>query len=318
VKGALATLAGAGSWLRGRLLEPELPLVVVELRRRSVGVVRLARSGAGVGLGGAAWSELPAGALEPSIAGPNVMEPAAVTAALRAALERAGALGASRVGLVLPDPAARLALLPAAEVAARSERERIELARFRLKRAVPFEVREARLALAAAAAGQVLVGAALRSVLEAYEAPLGALGLHPGLVEVQSLALLSALARRGAPGDRLLVNWDEEYLSLIVARDGLPLLVRTLVGAASASAEQAPREVASTLLYYRERLSGPGLAAAAVRVAGRPFEAAAALLAPPLGLAPQPLDPWRELGVADFAGASQLAGAAACALRRAA
>jgi hypothetical protein len=74
--------------------------------------------------------------------------------------------------------------------------------------------------------------------------------------------------------------------------------------------------VASTLLYYRERLSGAGLVGAAQRAAGETFDEAAALIAEPLGLQPEPLDPWRELGVNDFAGAGNLAGAAACVSRR--
>jgi hypothetical protein len=315
---ALPVLGAAGRWLSRRLFEPEYPLVAVELRPRTVGVVRLARSATGAALGGAAFSELPPGALRLSITEPNVLQPEALATALRVAMERAGALGVTRVGLVLPDPAARVALLPAGDLQARSEADRAELARFRLRRAVPFDVRQARVALAAAAGGQVLVGAILDSVLESYEAPLRAAGLHPGLVELQSLALLSALGRRGAPGDRLLVNWDEGYVSLVVARDGLPLMVRTLLGEAAAAPEQLPREVASTLQYYRERMAGPGLAGASLRAAGRPFAEAAALVAEPLGLTPEALDPWRELGVADFPAASLLAGAAACVMRRAA
>jgi hypothetical protein len=311
-------LVGSGRWLRRRLVEPEPPLVAVELRARTVGVVRLTRTGSRVTLGGAAFAELPAGALQLSITEPNVADPEALRSALRAALERAGALEAVRVGLVVPDPVARVALLPAAELQGRREADRRELARFRLRKALPFDVRSARIVMAPAAGGQVLVGAVMDAVLDSYEAPLWALGLHPGLVEVQSLALLSVLARRGAPGDRLLVNWDEGYVSLVVARDGLPLLVRTLVGEAAASPDQVPREIASTLLYYRERLGGPGLAGAALRASGRPFQEASGLLADSLELAPEPLDPWLDLGVTDFPAAPLLAGAAACVLRRAA
>ena len=53
------------------------------------------------------------------------------------------------------------------------------------------------------------------------------------------------------------------------------------------------------MLYYRERLGGQGLAAAAVRSAVLPPDEAAMLLREPLGIEPQVLDPWERLGGGD-------------------
>jgi len=73
------------------------------------------------------------------------------------------------------------------------------------------------------------------------------------------------------------------------------------------------------VLYYRERLGGAGLAGAVVRSSALPPEDAAALLAEPLGFAPEVLDPWALLGVKHGGIAAQaVAGAASCVLRRAA
>jgi hypothetical protein len=167
------------------------------------------------------------------------------------------------------------------------------------------------------AGSPAVVAAVLRPVLEGYENALASLGLHPGLVEVACLAITAAAP--DGPGDRLVVNWDEGYVSLVLTRGGWPVLLRTLPGGYVTRPEPVVREVANTVLYYRERLAGSGLAGASVRSAALDAQEAAALLAEPLGLVPEVLDPWAPLGLehGDMA-AQAVAGAAACLLRRAA
>ena len=79
---------------------------------------------------------------------------------------------------MLPDPVARVALLPAAEV--KGNRAQVdELIRFRLRKAVPFDIREARVAFVAGGARSgdpLLVAAIYRPVLEGYEAACRAVG----------------------------------------------------------------------------------------------------------------------------------------------
>jgi hypothetical protein len=149
-------------------------------------------------------------------------------------------------------------------------------------------------------------------VLEGYEAAFHRLGLAPGLVELSSLSLLSLV--EPASGDRLLVNWDEGYASLVLSRDGWPVLVRTLLDVA-ATPETLPREVANTLLYYGDRLGGVGLAGATVRSVRIPPDDAARLLEEPLGLVPTVLDPWATLGGGDLRPGQAVAAAVAAALR---
>jgi hypothetical protein len=117
-------------------------------------------------------------------------------------------------------------------------------------------------------------------------------------------------------GDSALLNWDHGYVSIVILRDGWPILMRTLVGDFTLSAEAVVREAASTILYYRERLAGPGLTSAAVRSAFLPPEDAVALLRDPLGVVPSVLDAWAGLAPGDVGPAAQaLAGAAAALLR---
>jgi hypothetical protein len=318
--GALATSRRVLASLRRGLLEPLPPTLAIEVRPSAVGVVRARRERGRVSLGAAASVDLPPGVLQVSMTQPNVADPERLRAAIRGAAERAGALAGAHAGLVLPDPVGRVALLPDSEVKGRRAAETDELIRFRLRKGVPFEIREARLAHTwGDVPGQpVVVAAALASVVDGYEGACRSAGLEPGQVELAGLALARAAFEPGARGDRVLVNWDEGYVTFVLLRDGWPVVFRTLVGATATSPSEVAREASHTVLYYRERLGGTGFAEARVRYTlDAPAEALAAL-APPLGLTPSLLQPWGTLGSDEQGPAAQaVAGAAACVAGRA-
>jgi hypothetical protein len=304
---------GTLAWLGRALLRAPAPLVSVELRPRAVSVVRLASEKRRLSLAAAASTELAAGVIEVSLTKPNVLEPAALQAALRATLERAGALSGGDVSLVLPDPAVRTALIPAAGLH-RHGREADEVVRFQLHKALPFDVRSARLAWRVVGE-QALVAVAPDDVVSGYEDALEALGFRPGLVEAAGLALADSSG--SGPGDVLLVNWDEGYVSFILLRDGAPLLIRTLPGESGPDA--VARHAVSTLQFHRDRLGGGGIGSVLVRSAARPGEEAVAILGRALGQEPRLVEPWAALGSDEKGDAAQaVAGAAASALRGAA
>lgn len=310
--------------LRAALLEPETPLAAFEIRAGSVGVVRLGRESGGLALRAAASLELPEGCLTLSVSEANVRSPHAFQDVLASLAERVGLGEGGRVGLVLPDPVARVALVPAAELRTRRRGDLDELIRFRLRRSVPFDVKESQVAHVELAGGpgreaQSLVGAVALAVLESYEAPLRALGFEPGLVELSGLALLRA-SGLPARGDALLVNWDEGYVSLFLSRDGEPLLLRTLTGEPASRPGDVAREIASTVVYFRERLGGTQLAGVRVRSGVVPLAGAAPIVAEAAGVEPAAVAAWGAHGWedADASVRQALAGAAACVLGRAA
>jgi hypothetical protein len=308
-------LRRVGRWLSRALLEPEYPLVAVEVRPRALAAVRLQREGRRLTLGAAAVVDLAAGTLDVSLTRPNVTDPETFQSALRSVLERAGALSGGEISLVLPDPTVRLALLPAAGLRGR-RKEAEETIRFRLHKALPFDVRTARLAWDLSAGEQALVAVALEEVVRGYEEALEALGFHPGVVEAASLALAS-LDEGVSGGDRLLVNWEQGYVSFVLSRAGQPLLLRTLPG--DDGAEAVGRHATSTLQFHRDRLGGQGLEQVLVRSCAVPADEALATLGRALGTTPRLLQPWAALGLTEQGNAAQgVAGAAATALRRAA
>ena len=315
MSGLAPALAWGGQYLKRTLLEPDYPLVAVEVRPHGLSVARLQRDGGRVVLGAAASCDVPPGLLRLSITEPNISDAQAFGALLASLLERAGVRHEGPVSLVLPDPVGRVAVFPATELAGRGGSDLLEMARFRMRRTVPFEIREAQMAVALpprAGPDTALVATIFRPVLLDYEAAFVRLGLVPRLVELDSLALLDLLGP--SAGDQVFLNWEDTYASLVLTRGGWPLLVRTLAEAA-ATVEALPREVGNTLLYYRERLGGPGLAGAVVRSAALPGEEAASLLEEPLGLRPSVLEPWSGLGGGETAAGQAVAGALAAALR---
>ncbi len=206
--------------------------------------------------------DLPEGALDVALTRPNIVDPEAFRATLQAALERAGALSGGPISLVLPDPAVRLVLVEGGGLKGRRA-EAEETIRFRLHKALPFDVRGARIAWDGVRSEQALVAVALDEVVSEYEETLESLGFQPGLVEVSSLALASL--DDSAVGDRLLVNWDEGYVSFLLQRGDQPLLVRTLPGEVGAAS--VARQATSTLQFYQDRLGGSRLDSVVLRAA---------------------------------------------------
>jgi hypothetical protein len=309
-----ASLDDAGRWLSRTLFAPLQPLLALEVRPRAVSAVRLTAEHGRLALAAAASSDLPAGALEVSLTKANVVDAEAFRSCVHAVLERVGALSGGPISLVLPDPAVRVAVLTPGVARGRA-REVRESLRFRLHKALPFEVRSARLAWDGAGAEGTVVAIAPDEVLRGYEEALEALGYQPGLVVTSSLALTEAMAAGDAAGDRLLVNWDEGYVSFVVLRGGRPLLVRTLPG--EESVEMVARHATSTLQFHRDRLAGPPFRDVVVRPAALPGDVALGVIERALGLRPRLLEPWAALGSKETGVAAQaVAGAAACALRR--
>jgi Tfp pilus assembly PilM family ATPase len=287
------------------------------VRPRSVGAVRMTQSRGRTVLAAAASLDLPEGVLGLSMVQPNVLEPEAFRETIRGVLERIGTPLAGPIGLVLPDPVARVSLMPVTEFLGKDSTEVESLVRFRLRKAVPFDIKDAKLAVAFPEGGATdslaLVVAIALPVLEGYEQALVSLGLQPGLVELAGLAILGAVDAARPPGDRLVVNWDEGYVSLLLSRGGQPALVRVLTTEEASMREDVVREAANTVLYYRDKLGGTGLQSVLVRSAVLTPAAAVALLQEPLGLVPDILDPWAGAEGGDASDLGQaVAGAAAC------
>ena len=149
-------------------------------------------------------SEIPPGALVPSAHKPNVTDVAAVRRAIKEVSAKVGN-GGGRAGLLIPDVAARVALLPF-ESLPDNHREVETLVLWRMREFLPYAPEEARLTFQVVGrkpgAVEVLAVAVRGSVLAEYETGLEGINGGPALVLPASVALLPLLPE-GAGGQLL-------------------------------------------------------------------------------------------------------------------
>jgi Tfp pilus assembly PilM family ATPase len=122
------------------LTHASTPPAAIELGSRRVSAVSLdVRAGRPV-ITGYASEPLAEGALVPSLTGQNVHDQPAVVAAVVRVLEQIGR--PRRIGLIIPDPVAKVSLVRFERVATRAA-ELEQLIRWQVRKAAPFPIEEA-------------------------------------------------------------------------------------------------------------------------------------------------------------------------------
>jgi type IV pilus assembly protein PilM len=190
-----------------------------------------------------------------------------------------------RVSLVLPDNLAKISLMTLPERPG-SRRQLEEIVRFKVRRSVPFRLEEAALSyqvLPGEGDGiHVLVALLPRGVVEQYERVLAGVGARVGLIDFCTPNLLNlcreeidAASRAGS--DVALLNCTGSYFSLVIVRRGQLIFYRCKSYGVSGEEPQVPngamaRELAGSLSYYQEKLSGQGVGTAFVRSVAQPVE----------------------------------------------
>ena len=107
------------------------------------------------------------------------------------------------------------------------------------------------------------------AVLGAYEQVGQAFGLDVGSVETSSMALLRGLS---APGDALLLRHDPTWLTLTLTREGWPVSMRSFDAAVARDVDEVRREIASTSVFWKDRLGGERLFVACVHSSDHWFD----------------------------------------------
>lgn len=256
------------------LLDPEPPGLGLDLRTGELSLARLSAKRGKPELDLCVTAPLPPNCLAFSLIEPNILDPKALRQSIDNVMRSAGANGAKRIALTLPDYVARISVVELAE-APRSTSETIDMLKFRLKKSVGFDTDQARLAFERIPGTKpaYLTGVMHESVVGQYEDFLAELGFEVGLVIPASVSLLQILAPAAssnlAPGaDYFFVNVEREYFSVSLVRDReVPVLTRTL-GLRSSNGDGPPviyneddllREIIPTAIYYREKLKGSSL-----------------------------------------------------------
>jgi len=277
--------------LRAFFGEPLHPPAVFLVSRTRIG--GLARAGREGRIMGQSAAPLAAGALAPSFDRRNVLQPAALERAVREAAARLGRAGGA-VGIMIPEACLKVFVLPF-EGLPSSAREREQVLRWRLAKLAPLPAAETRMSwavLKAAGSARVVLALARIDVVREYEDAFGRAGLTVREVGIPALNLL-AFARPEAPGHGLVVNLEEDHLSLTALLDGQAALYRfkpflqdplrpmTL----AEKVDQAASEIETTVRFVEDR-EKKTIAAAWVRAdVAEPENAVAGLRAKLPGLA---------------------------------
>ena len=245
--------------IRGFFTEPlHPPAIFLVSRTRVGGLVRAGRDGR---IAGQAAVPLAPGTLDPSFDKRNVANPAALERAVRDAAARLGRRSGP-VGLMIPEACLKVFVLPFEDLPS-SLREREDVLRWRLAKLAPFPAAETRMSYAVLKTeghARVVLALARVDVVREYEDAFGRAGLAVRDVGIPALNLL-AFARPDASGHALVVNLEDDHLSLTALLDGRAALYRfkpflqdplrpmTL----AEKIDQAAAEVEATIRFVEDR-----------------------------------------------------------------
>jgi hypothetical protein len=166
--------------------------VAIEVAPDRVAAARWSRTGS---LDGYAVESLPVGALVPSAVEANIVNVAAVKAAVATVCERLRARDED-VAMILPDTVIRV-FVQHFEEFPRSAAEAEPMLRWKLKKSVPFEADETLISYMRQAPREsgidVVTALARLRIIREYESLAESIGLRPGVVMSSSLAAISLL-----------------------------------------------------------------------------------------------------------------------------
>jgi type IV pilus assembly protein PilM len=279
------------------------PDAAIEIAPEGVSIAVMSSRGSQASIQGYALQPLPPGAVVASLTSQNIVDRAAVAGAVGAAVERLG-VRPRRVALVIPDLAARVALVRFEQIPARRD-DLEQLIRWQIRKSAPFPTEEASVTFTAGArsgaGGEFVVVVAKREIVQEYESACEAAGMHAGLVDLATLSVVNLfLSEAAAPsGDWLVVHMRPEYTSIVIMRGEDVIFYRNRVeGDEDALADV----VHQTTMYYQDRLAGQGFARVFLGGIGRTIGAAAVArqtleerLATPI----EPIDPTRVATLTD-------------------
>jgi type IV pilus assembly protein PilM len=205
------------------------PRLAVEVRAE--GVVAARAEDAEALLTAVARGDVPDGAVVPGLKVGNILDKAAVTAAVRRALDAVAGTGRERlrdVTVVVPDSAVRVLFVDFDQLPSKAA-EALPVVRFRLKKLLPFDADDAMVSYQVMSnekgAVKLLAVAMPKAVLEEYEAVVLAAGYLPGAVLPSTLAALAGLEEIEAPV--LMVNAGTGAVTTAIVQGETLLLHRS-------------------------------------------------------------------------------------------
>ncbi len=312
IRGPAARPRSVVERLRHFFLDPEGAQIALEFSSVALVGARVESKRGKVELRALVSEPLSEGTFVPSLDDPGFVNKEEMRDAAKRVLSKIGATPSVRAALVVPDVVARFRLFGQDEVRSEPERRDAVIA-FRMQKLLPFPPAEVRVVAAwpRSLTDPVLAVGFSSAVLGAYEQVGQAFGLDVGSVETSSMALLRGLE---VEGDALLVRHDPIWLTLTLMRQGWPVSIRSFDATVARSLEEVRREIASTAVFWRDRLAGTRLASAVVHASDRWFEALSDDISAAFGCVAQRAKPPAHLVVAGMPTAVERSASPALAL----
>ena len=245
--------------------------MAVEIARHRVSAAAAGRD-AGLSVTAHAMEPLPPGAVVPSLNAANIVDPKAVTSALRRVFERMGARP-KRVALAIPDSVAKVSLLRFEKVPQRAH-DLDELVRWQVRKAAPFRTEDAQLTYmpclkAPDGSTEFVVVMARKDIVREYEVACEHAGAQAGIVDLTTFNVINAvLAGPQAPADDwLLVHVTPEDATMAILRGDSLVFFRNRIADGEAGLADL---VHQTAMYYEDRLSGSGFGRVVLAGGGSP------------------------------------------------
>ena len=247
------------------------PDAAVEIAPERVSAATMAGRGSSPNVQSHATEALPAGAVVASLSAHNIVDQAAVTAAVRAVLGRLDGR-VNRVALIIPDVSAKVSLVRFDQIPARRD-DLDQLVRWQVRKAAPFPIEEACVSYTKGAGGpdgggEFVVVVARRDIVEEYERVCAAAGAYAGLVDLATFSALNSVLASPPlpPGDWLAVHMRPGYTSIAIVRGEDVIFFRNR---AEGEDESLTDLVHQTAMYYQDRLSGQGFSRVLLGGSGR-------------------------------------------------
>jgi type IV pilus assembly protein PilM len=249
-------MSALAEWFTFRRSSP--PAVALEIASNRVSAAAIDVRSDRTLVGAHLTEDLPDGAIAPALTAQNMRDAAAVTSAVKRVLDHVGR--PRRIGLVVPDPVAKISLIRFEQVPPRRQ-DLEQLIRWQIRKTTPFPIEEAQVSFVegvkAADGQEFIVSVARRDVVAEYEAVCAEAGAHPGIVDISTFNVINGLllGRDVPEGDWLLINVAVDYASIAVLRGRDPILFRSRNESMEGSLADL---VHQTAMYYEDRLSGRG------------------------------------------------------------
>jgi type IV pilus assembly protein PilM len=236
-----------------QLLQDPPPAHVFELSEAGIAYAKIAKTG---GAPDVQMQRFEPGVITVSPVHDNVQRPDHLFSYIEG-LAPANGNKKRRAALILPDYAARVAVLDFDSFPTNHEEQRA-LVRFRMKKSVPFDVDNAMVsyfpqarAVAKGSKYEVVVAVMANEIVGRYEEPFRTAGFHPGLVTTSSLSVLNLIEPDGVT---LIVKLNGSNLTAIVLDGSIVKLVRC-VEISEQSLEEVESVVLPTLAYIEDELA---------------------------------------------------------------